>query len=175
MNTTKFATTASRQRKRETNPFQVDSAAASEGERLSREMMDAASPLAESVVELIIFAYECMYDVNKDIALFQNAVQNTGNAMKQILSLSEQLGKFEPGHRVIKVIEAANSAVTTIPTRGRLDESLLAASQGNFFTKQTSTITRSPHFLQNSQVPCGNWLNHLWSCECSMNPMAYVY
>lgn len=126
----KFGTTNARTRK--ANPFQTDDTkdVGSESEKLAKNLMETANPFAEAVVEMVILAYESVYDVGKDALLLQNAVQNTGMTLKQILVVSGLVGRFESENRIAKALDAATTAVSSIPSRGKLDEALLAAASG---------------------------------------------
>jgi hypothetical protein len=102
---------------------------------VENELMASVTTLAESVVELVIFAYESMYDASKDkdSAMLQNAVKGMGSALHQVLTQCGTLGRFETEHRISKILDGAMGVVTTFSTqtRGRLDEGLIAAASGS--------------------------------------------
>ena len=102
---------------------------------VENELMASVAPFAESVVELVIFAYESMYDASKDkdSAMLQNAVKGMGRALKQVLTQCGALGRFDAEHRISKILESAMGAVTVFSTqtRGHLDDGLIAAASGS--------------------------------------------
>jgi hypothetical protein len=102
---------------------------------VENELMASVGPFAESVVELVIFAYESMYDASKDkdSAMLQNAVKGMGRALKQVLTQCGALGRFDVEHRISKILESAMGAVTVFSTqtRGHLDDGLIAAASGS--------------------------------------------
>jgi hypothetical protein len=99
------------------------------------ELMASVAPFAESVVELVIFAYESMYDASKDkdSAMLQNAVKSMGRALKQVLMQCGTLGRFDTEHRISKILESAMAAVSVFSTqtRGHLDDGLIKAASGS--------------------------------------------
>lgn len=102
---------------------------------VENELMASVAPFAESVVELVIFAYESTYDASKDkdSAMLQNAVKGMGQALKQVLTQCGALGRFDSEHRISKILESAMNAVTVFSTqtRGHLDDKLIAAASGS--------------------------------------------
>lgn len=99
------------------------------------ELLASVEPFAESVIELIIFAHESMYDASKDkdSAMLQSAVTGMGHTLQAIFTQCEELGNFQPDHRIAKILEGAMTAVQefSTQTRGRLDDGLLAAASGS--------------------------------------------
>lgn len=104
-------------------------------EDIEHELMASVTPFAESVVELVIFAYESVYDASKDkdSAMLQNAVKGLGKALHQVLAKSGALGRFDTEHKISKILEGATNAVKVFSsqTRGRLDDGLIAAASGS--------------------------------------------
>lgn len=137
-----FGASVGRSRKRPDNalPFNLSSEPPDDGseppeDSTEHELMASVTPFAESVVELVIFAYESVYDASKDkdSAMLQNAVKGMGKALQQVLTHCESLGRFDPEHRISKILESATNAVQVFSsqTRGRLDDGLIAAASGS--------------------------------------------
>lgn len=56
-----------------------------------------------------------------------------GKTLQEVLEICIALGKFEPEHRIAKILDAAMIAVNEFSenTRGKLDEGLTATASGS--------------------------------------------